>query len=147
MRRSVIFDVVLAVTFHTALVLAAFLLLSGHNQPGGGFVGGLVAGAALGLRYLAGGTPEVRRVLPLPPWTLLGLGLVAATVTALVPLIGGSEALDHTSADWDLGPFGVAHVSTALIFDIGVALVVVGMVQVLLLSLGREDGPPAEVST
>ena len=145
MRRSVVFDVVLAVVFHTAVVLAVFLLVSGHNQPGGGFVGGLVAGAALGLRYLAGGTTEVRRSVPLPPWTLLGLGLVVAMITVLVPMLTGNDALDHVSADLDLGPLGIAHVSSTLAFDVGVALVVVGMIQVLLLSLGREDGPPAEV--
>ena len=137
MRRSLILDVVVRLVFHSALMLGLFLLFTGHSRPGGGFVGGLVAGAGLALHYVAGGIEEVRETLPVRPWTLLGAGLVTATSTALVPLMAGRQLLEHAKFDLHLGPMGVAHVDTALFFDIGVALVVVGMVLLLLVAFGE----------
>lgn len=137
MRRSLILDVAVRLVFHSALLLGLFLLFTGHNRPGGGFVGGLVAGAALSLRYVAGGIDEVRDALPLRPWTLLGLGLATATSTALVPLFFGRQLMDHAKLDLHLGFLGEAHLGTALFFDIGVALVVVGMVLLLLVAFGE----------
>lgn len=137
MRRSLILDVTVRLVFHSALLLGLFLLFTGHNRPGGGFVGGLVAGAALSLRYVAGGIDEVRETLPVRPWTLLGLGLVTATSTALVPLVFGRQLMEHAKLDLHLGPLGEAHLGTALFFDIGVALVVVGMVLLLLVAFGE----------
>lgn len=137
MRRSLILDVVVRLVFHSALMLGLFLLFTGHSRPGGGFVGGLVAGAGLSLRYVAGGIDEVRETLPLRPWTLLGAGLATATSTALIPLIAGRQLLEHVKFDLHLGLMGEAHVDTALFFDIGVALVVVGMVLLLLVAFGE----------
>lgn len=68
-RRSVILDATVRLVFDAALVLSLYLLFAGHNQPGGGFVGGLVAGAALALRFLAGGVDELRGLLPVRPWS------------------------------------------------------------------------------
>ena len=137
MRRSLILDVVVRLVFHSALLLGLFLLFTGHNRPGGGFVGGLVAGAALALRYVAGGIEEVRDALPVRPWTLLGAGLVTGTTTALIPLLFGRQFMEHAKLDAHLGPLGDAHLNTALFFDVGVALVVVGMVLLLLVSFGE----------
>ena len=103
MRRSLILDVVVRLVFHSAFLLGLFLLFTGHNRPGGGFVGGLVAGAAISLRYVAGGIDEVRDTLPLRPWTLLGLGLVIATSTALGPLLFGRQLMEHAKLDLHLG--------------------------------------------
>jgi len=58
LRRSLILDVVVRLVFHSALLLGCFLLFTGHNRPGGGFVGGLVAGASVALRYAAGGIDD-----------------------------------------------------------------------------------------
>ena len=137
MRRSLILDVVVRLVFHSALMLGLFLLFTGHNRPGGGFVGGLVAGAALSLRYVAGGIDEVRDTLPLRPWTLLGAGLVVGTSTALVPLLFGRQFMEHAKLDAHLGPLGAFHLNTALFFDVGVALVVIGMVLLLLVAFGE----------
>lgn len=137
MRRSLILDTVNGLVFHTALLVAFFLLLSGHNRPGGGFVGGLVAGAAFALRYVAGGTAELRTVARVEPWAILGTGMVLATATTLAPLLGGDQLMDHAKADVDLGPLGVLHLSSALVFDLGVALVVVSMVLLILGAFGE----------
>ncbi|QXC59659.1 hypothetical protein KSP35_14860 [Aquihabitans sp. G128] len=137
MRRSLILDVVVRVVFHSAFLLGLFLLFTGHNRPGGGFVGGLVAGAALALRYVAGGIDEVREALPVRAWTLLGIGLACATGSAIVPLLAGRELLEHFKGEVHLGPMGAAHYNTALVFDIGVAFVVVGMTLMLLVAFGE----------
>ena len=136
-RRSLILDTTVRVVFDATLVLSLYLLFAGHNQPGGGFVGGLVAGAAISLRYVAGGIDEVRDTLPLRPWTLLGTGLVIATSTALVPLMVGRQLMEHGKLDLHLGLLGDLHLNTALFFDIGVAFVVVGMVLLLLVAFGE----------
>jgi len=136
-RRSLILDVIVRLVFHSALLLGLFLLFTGHNRPGGGFVGGLVAGAAVSLRYVAGGIDEVRDTLPVRPWTLLGAGLVIATSTGLTPLLFGRQLMEHAKLDLHVGPLGEAHVNTALFFDIGVACVVVGMVLMLLVAFGE----------
>ena len=78
LRRSLILDTTVRLVFDAALVLSIYLLFAGHNQPGGGFVGGLVAAAALSLRYIAGGIDHVRLPGGVQPWTLLSVGLAVA---------------------------------------------------------------------
>lgn len=138
MRRSIIIEVVVRVVYHSALLLGLFLVFTGHHRPGGGFVGGLVAGAGISLRYVAGGIDEVREAVPLRPWTILGSGLVVAATSTLLPLVAGRELMEHFKFDLHLGPIGVAHVNTALMFDIGVALVVVGTILMLLVAFGEQ---------
>src|SRR5690606_17555369 len=63
------------VLFPSIVVLSLYFLFAGHNQPGGGFVGGLTAGAAISLRYVSGGVSSVRRAFRVSPWVILGSGL------------------------------------------------------------------------
>ena len=77
-RRSIIFEVVTRLIFHSMIVFSLYLLLAGHNLPGGGFAGGLTAGLALTIRYLAGGRFELREATPVGAGTLLGIGLATA---------------------------------------------------------------------
>jgi multisubunit Na+/H+ antiporter MnhB subunit len=138
MKRLMVVDVSVRVIFHTALVGSVYLLFVGHNQPGGGFVGGLVAGAAIALRFVAGGIDEVRSVTTLRPWTVLGAGVLLAVVTATTPLLLGEPVL--TSAKWtfDLPVLGTIKATSALPFDIGVYLVVVGVVFMAFEAFGEE---------
>jgi multisubunit Na+/H+ antiporter MnhB subunit len=136
-RRSLILDVIVRVVFHSAVLLGVFLLFTGHNRPGGGFVGGLVVGAAIALRYVAGGIDEVSETIPLRPWTVLGIGLCTAATSALFPLFLGDQLLEYGKVDTDLGPLGAFHFNAALVFDTGVFLVVVGMVLMLLVAFGE----------
>ena len=77
-KRSVIFEVVTRLVFHIMLAASLYLLFAGHNQPGGGFAGGLVAGLALVVRYLAGGRYELDEAAPFDAGLLVGLGLLVA---------------------------------------------------------------------
>ncbi|MYS83575.1 Na+/H+ antiporter subunit A [Embleya scabrispora] len=137
-RRTVVFEMVARVVFPTVLVLSLYFLFSGHSTPGGGFAGGITAGLALLVRYLAGGRYELAEAAPLPAGRLLGAGLVIGAGTGLVGLIAGGSALRSTVIDGTLPPFGDVHIATSVFFDIGVYLLVVGLVQDVLSALGAE---------
>lgn len=137
-RRSIIFEVATRIIYHTMLIGSLFFLFSGHNQPGGGFAGGLLAGIALTVRYLAGGRYELGAALPVHPGYVMGAGLFIATTAALVPVAVGGTTLQTALLDFDLPGFGPVHFATALIFDIGVYLVVIGLSLDILRSLGAE---------
>jgi multicomponent Na+:H+ antiporter subunit A len=135
-KRSVIFEVVTRLVFHVMLAASLFLLFAGHNQPGGGFAGGLVAGLALVVRYLAGGRYELDEAAPFDAGLLVGLGLLVAVGSAVAPLAFGGTILETTTVDFTLPPWGEVHVVTSLFFDIGVYLIVVGMMLDIVRSLG-----------
>ncbi len=137
-NRSILLEVVVRLIFHSVIVVSIYLLLVGHNAPGGGFAGGLVAGMALVARYLAGGRYELGAAAPFDAGKILGTGLVLAVGTALVPLFFGADALTSTWFEWNLGVFGELEFVTSTIFDIGVYLVVIGLVLDVLRSLGAE---------
>ncbi|MEE6271852.1 Na+/H+ antiporter subunit A [Georgenia sp. MJ206] len=137
-RRSVIFEVGTRLIFHTMLVFSAYLLFAGHNSPGGGFAGGLIAGIALTVRYLAGGRYELGEAAPVQAGWLLGTGLFLSAGVGAIPLLFGGDVLQSTVFDADLGPFGELHLVSTLFFDIGVYLVVIGLVLDILRSLGAE---------
>ena len=90
-RRSIIFEVVTRLIFHSMIIFSLYLLLAGHNLPGGGFAGGLTAGLALTIRYLAGGRFELREATPVSAGTLLGIGLATAAASGVVPLLLGGQ--------------------------------------------------------
>jgi multicomponent Na+:H+ antiporter subunit A len=142
-KRLVIVDVSVRIIFHAVMVGSVYFLFVGHNQPGGGFVGGLTAGAAIALRYVAGGIDEVRSLSRFAPWTILGAGLLVSGITAIVPLAFGDPVLESGKLDLDLPLLGEVHATSALFFDIGVYLVVVGVVLMVFEAFG-EDVPPPE---
>lgn len=136
--RALAFEVAARLTFHTVLLLSVFLLFVGHSQVGGGFSGGIVAGLAITVRYLAGGKDELARAVPMHPGVLLGCGLTLSVGTALAGLVFGGEALTMLSADLAVPLVGKLHLSTVLLFDLGIYLTVVGMVQDVLRALGAQ---------
>jgi multicomponent Na+:H+ antiporter subunit A len=142
-RRIVVVDVTVRLVFVAVMVGSIYLLFAGHNQPGGGFVGGIVAGAAVALRYVAGGIDDVRALSHARPWTVLGVGLLLAAATVVVPVALGSAPLEHAAWEADLPLLGHLKVTTALVFDIGVYLVVLGLVLMVFESFGDDPGPPS----
>lgn len=136
--RPLMLQIGTRMVFHSILVVSLFFLFAGHNMPGGGFAGGLLAGIALTLRYLAGGRFELGASMPVLPAHLLGVGLSLVTLSSLSPLLLGGAPLQTTRVDLTLPAFGDIHFTTALIFDIGVYLAVIGLVAEILRSLGGE---------
>ncbi|MDM7854865.1 Na+/H+ antiporter subunit A [Cellulomonas alba] len=137
-RRSVIFEVVVRLLFHTMIVYSVFLLFSGHNAPGGGFAAGLVTGIALIVRYLAGGRYELGEAAPVQPGVLLGTGLFLSAGVGLVAMVFGKQVLESVIVDLHPPVIGDVHLVTSVFFDVGVFLVVVGLVLDILRSLGAE---------
>ena len=137
-RRSIIFEVVTRLIFHSMIVFSLYLLLAGHNLPGGGFAGGLTAGLALTIRYLAGGRFELREATPVGAGTLLGIGLATAAAAGMTPLLLGGQVFQSAIVELWLPVFGDIKFVTSTIFDIGVYIVVVGLALDVLRSLGAE---------
>ena len=143
---SLILETGVGALFHTALLFSLFLLFAGHNAPGGGLVGGLVAGAAFVLRYVEVGADEVRRTAPVPSTALMGTGLSLAVATAVAPWLAGGQLFESGKLQVDLPLLGTVKATSALVFDVGVYLVVVGLVVGILTTLGGQapETPPEE---
>lgn len=135
-NRSLMLEVVTRLLFHSLVMVSLYLLLAGHNLPGGGFAGGLLAGLALALRYLAGGRYELEEASPVNAGVLLGSGLALAAAYAVSPLLWGGHVFESYAFEAHVPLFGEVHLVSALVFDIGVYLVVVGLILDVLRSLG-----------
>ena len=147
-HRSLVLEVATRVIFPLIMVLSAYFFFAGHNTPGGGFAGGLTAGLALVLRYLAGGRYELGETLPLDAGKILGVGLGLSAGTAVGSLLLGAPVLSSAVVEFDVPVLGTVKFVTALFFDLGVYLIVVGLVLDVLRSLGARvddgDGRPAD---
>ncbi|APU17442.1 MULTISPECIES: MnhB domain-containing protein [Actinoalloteichus] len=135
-ERSVLLEVAVRLLFPTVLVLSLYLLFAGHNRAGGGFSGGLVAGQAFVLRYVAGGPLEMREAVRLRPPVIIGLGLSLAVLSGLVPTFFGGVVLETTYFQATLPVLGEVTFVTSLLLDIGVYVLIVGVVIDLLRTLG-----------
>jgi multicomponent Na+:H+ antiporter subunit A len=135
-HRSLVLEVATRIIFPLIMVLSAYLFFAGHNTPGGGFAGGLTAGLALVLRYLAGGRYELGETLPLDAGKVLGTGLALSAGTAVTSLLLGAPVLSSAVLHLDVPLLGDIKLVTALFFDLGVYLIVVGLVLDILRSLG-----------
>ncbi len=134
--RSMVLQITTRLIFPTIMVLSIYFFFSGHNAPGGGFAGGLTAGLALTLRYLAGGRYELGEALPVDAGHILGAGLALAAGTAATSLLLGAPPLSSAIIEFTLPLIGHVKLVTALFFDLGVYLIVVGLVLDVLRSLG-----------
>jgi multicomponent Na+:H+ antiporter subunit B len=122
--------------FPTVLVFSLYLLLVGHYGPGGGFAAGLVAGLAFVLRHIALGGADVRAAVPVRPPVIIGCGLFLAVLTALAPVAFGAPVLASAKIAVELPVLGAISVQTSLFLDLGVYVLIVGVVLDLLRSLG-----------
>lgn len=133
---SLILSVAVRSLLPLLLLFSVFLLIRGHNEPGGGFVGGLVAAAAFALYAIAEGVAKVRQTLRVDPRVLIGAGLFVALSSGLLSLLQGQPfmtGLWHKQAVPVLGKLG-----TPVLFDTGVYLVVVGIILTIILTLAEE---------
>lgn len=136
--NEVILQTVTRVVVFIILTLALYLFFSGHNAPGGGFIGGLVLASSFVLLLLAHDMETIRKGLP------LDFKLVAATGAAIVILTGlgatvfGEPFLKQTIFIFSLPLYGVVEFSTVTLFEAGVALAVVGVVVTIILSIAKD---------
>ena len=137
-RRSILLEVMTRLLFHTLIMVSLYLLVAGHNLPGGGFAGGLLVGLAFAVRYLAGGGRELRAASPIPPGVFLGSGLAVAALYAATPLLFGDPVFTSYTLQWSMPVFGDVKFVTATIFDIGVYLLVIGLALDVIRSFGEK---------
>lgn len=133
---SLIFSTMARAFFWVMLAVSVLILLRGHHQPGGGFVGGLIAAMAVGVVALADGVEKARKRFPLHPVTVIALGILCALLAGLPGLVLEGSFLAH---QWlTLGDR--IKLGTTMIFDLGVYFVVAGGTLALIFRL-YEDEP------
>jgi multicomponent Na+:H+ antiporter subunit B len=124
---SYIFKTIVRLSFFLINVFAVYLLLRGHNLPGGGFIGGLAAAISFILLGLAIGVEALHRVMRFDPVRVAAAGLLLAVVTGTAPLLFNHPFLEHFHFHFTVPLLGEVHTGTPLLFDVGVYLVVVGV--------------------
>jgi multicomponent Na+:H+ antiporter subunit B len=136
MKRSLLLATAARYLMPLMLLFSIFLLLRGHNEIGGGFVGGLVAASALMLYGIAVSPSALRTLLPVEPRLLAGIGLLLALLAGSLPLFSGQPFMTGLWLTAEVPVLG--KVGTPTLFDTGVYFVVIGVVLWILLSLAEE---------
>lgn len=135
--KSLIFQTTVRLLHPLLLTYSVFLLLLGHDEPGGGFPGGLVAAVSFVLVAIAYDTREARRILRVDPQKLLGAGLLAALVSGMIGVGRGQPFLTGVWATLTVPGTGKLEVGTPLLFELGVYLVVLGGACLILFTLSE----------
>ena len=137
-RQSLFLQVLSRPLLPMALLVSFYLLLRGHNLPGGGFIGGLVTGTAIVVQYLAWGTAWVDRRLPMRYLAVAASGVAIAAVTGLAAIGFGAPFLTSTFGYFTGPVVGTFELASAMVFDLGVYVAVVGVVLAILATIGRQ---------
>lgn len=135
MMYSLILRTTVRLLIPLTLLFSWFVLLRGHSEPGGGFVGGLVASSGFALYGLSIGVEEARRALKLAPQTISAIGLSCALVAGLIPWASGKPFLTSLWLEVPLPIGEPLALGTTLLFDIGVYFAVVGTVLLIVFAL------------
>ncbi|MGM9950071.1 MAG: Na(+)/H(+) antiporter subunit B [Lysinibacillus sp.] len=137
--NDVILHTVVKGVVFIVLTLGVYLFFAGHNEPGGGFIGGLVLGSGIVLLYITFDIETVHRGMPFDFKKVAALGVLLATGTAIASIFLDVPFLTQTDAYVEFPLLGETHLSTVTIFEAGVALTVIGTLVTIILSIS-EDG-------
>lgn len=145
-QPSVVLDTTLNAVFHSVMIFAVYLHFAGHNSPGGGFIAGLVIGAGLILRVITGREMLGSR-FSMSPQILMGIGVLLVTGTALTSLALGNALLEHHTVQATIPVLGKVKTTSALPFDTGILLLVVGVISSFIeVLVGEPETDRAEVN-
>lgn len=122
------------------LVFSVVIMLQGHHKPGGGFIGGLLAASAFALHALAFDPGETRAALRFDLRSIIATGLLVAMSAGVLPLVQGLPLFTGLWIEPTLPGFGVVHLGTPLLFDLGVYLVVIGIAVLMVVTLVEDEG-------
>jgi multicomponent Na+:H+ antiporter subunit B len=120
------------------LLFSLFILVRGHNEPGGGFIGGLIAAAAFALNAIAFDVNTTRRILRVDPRMLMPTGLLIAIASGTIPLFSGQPFMTGKWFKVYVPGLGDLDLGTPLFFDCGVYLLVLGVTLTMILTLAEE---------
>lgn len=140
--NTIIFRTMAPLIIAIMLVFSLYVCLRGHNEPGGGFIGGLIAAASIGVFAMASGVDAVRAALRLDPIAIAGFGVVLAGMSGLLSVFTGSPFLTSIWLYLELGD-AVVPLSTPLFFDLGVYCAVFGTLSAVMLGLDAGSGEDA----
>jgi monovalent cation:proton antiporter len=135
---SLILTTVTRLVFFVVLLFSLYLLLRGHNSPGGGFIAGVMTALGILLQAIASDLRYVRQVLRVEPRLLAGVGLLTALTTGLVPMLLGYPFLTSTFGHLHVAWLGEVEIASAFFFDLGVYGVVVGGTLLMIMTLAEE---------
>lgn len=136
---SLIIRTAAAIMVPLLLLLSILLLVRGHDEPGGGFIAGLVAASAFSLHLFAFDADATKRFLKINSRILMGIGLLLAMLAGFIALAFNQAFLSAQWLDLNLGALGTLKLSTPLLFDIGVYLVVLGTVTTIIIALAKSE--------
>lgn len=136
--NDVILKTISRVAIFIILTFSVYLFLAGHNHPGGGFIGGLMTASALILLAMSEGIKPAQKIIPIDYRKLTAIGLTVAVLTGIGSFIFGVPFFSHTFGYFQLPLLGKTELATAMLFDLGVYLTVVGITMTILLTIGRD---------
>ena len=136
---DVIIQTTTKVVFFIIFLFAIHIFFAGHYTPGGGFVGGLLTASAIVLLLLAFDIRTVRKALPFNYTVIIAIGLLLALGTAAASILLNVPFFTHAYDYFNLPLFGETSLHSAMLFDLGVYLVVVGATMNIILSIGSDD--------
>jgi len=136
--NDVILRTVTKLVVFIILTFGVELFLSGHNNPGGGFIGGLVLSSAFVLLYLVFDIETVHQGIPVDFKRVAALGVLLVVGTGVGAVLFGTAFLSHTSGHYYLPVFGDTELATVVLFEAGVALTVIGTVVTIILSISED---------
>ncbi|SPT96190.1 putative monovalent cation/H+ antiporter subunit B [Lysinibacillus capsici] len=137
--NDVIIQFTAKIVFFIIFFFSIHIFLAGHYTPGGGFVGGLLTSSALVLLVLAYDINTVRHILPINYTYLTAIGLLLALATAAYPMFVGKPFFTHFFDYFNLPLLGKQSLHTAMLFDSGVYLVVVGVTMTIIQTIGEDE--------
>ncbi len=136
--NDVLLQSVAKVAFVIIITFSLYLFFAGHNQPGGGFIGALMAAAALVLLSIAFGPEFVEKVLPVDYRKLIAVGILIAFLTGIGSFVFDVPFLSQAFGYYELPIMGKTELTTAMLFDLGVYLSVIGVTMNIIFTIGRD---------
>jgi len=136
--NDVILKTIAKVVIFIILTFSVYLMFAGHNHPGGGFIGALMASAAFILLTMAFGLQTMRQVIPIDFRVLTAIGLTVAILTGIGSFLFDAPFLSHAFGHFELPLLGDTELATAMLFDLGVYLTVIGVTMTIILTIGRD---------
>lgn len=137
--NSLILQVTTRFIFPVLILVAIFLLLRGHHEPGGGFIAGLVLSCAVVLVLLACNLKEAKETIRIDPLHYVAIGLVLAVGSGIFPLLTGESLLTGKWFELELGVLPPIKLGTPLLFDVGVFFVVFGITMTMVFVLAESE--------
>ena len=137
--NDVMLQTVTKVVTFIILMFAVHIFFAGHYTPGGGFVGGLLTASAIVLLMLAFGGQTVKKIVPVNYVVMTSVGLLLAIATAAASILFDVPFFTHAYDYFDLPLFGKTSLHSAMLFDAGVYLVVVGVTMTIIQTIGEDE--------